>query len=926
MRAISGLILTSLVLICTSVAFVEPQTGTSTPGGASGGTGPGIQPGGGTVSGGPGSGGPGSGGPGSGGPGSGGQASGGQAARYNDIMGRADQLYLEGSYGQAHQLYLQASELELSPDQDRWVRFRVADSSWRSQAGTQTADSTIYDRARQQLEALLAEFEREEDRDLLWAEVQESLGDFWWARRDSRNWGQGWQHYQQAMDWWAGSPDIDVARNRYLGIVWNMVEPPGRDQYYYYTYYGNVLPLEILDNVLQIAVDEDDIARAHYLVAMTLRYQGGTPAALKRVVEEFEAALEQGQATDWYDDALYNYAGWLASNGRVIETGPGQWRYEPDYERALELYRQILAEYRKGETRYYDDAVNQIRAITEPGISVSVSSFFLPDSEIELYLNWRNVSTVDLKLYRVDLHQSVRFARYSDRGSNQWLQAIDLGTSGSLVKSWSVETGDKGDHRPGQETIRLDEKLPLGAYVVEARSGDVAGAGSTLASLLPAGVAGMFPQSTETVSRELVLVTDASVVLKTAGQKGLVYFSDTFDGSPIADADVTLWERFYEGNSWIWQQKTASTDDDGLALFQLSASSSSVDLYVAAARNDRQAFSTGSSYDYRRGGDEWRVYAFTDRPAYRPDETVRWKFIARRYDGSVYSTPSGETIHYEIFDPRGTKIEEKDIELSAFGSAWGELDVGATMPLGEYRVSLRERPGNDYIGDATLFRLEEYKLPEFRVSISTPEEDGKKKAFRLGEQVEVEIAAEYYFGGPVADATVEVLVFQNPFYQWWSPHRAYPWLYSDMDSRPYGYGGGGQVIKREVLSTDPEGRAKLVFDTSANANQDFEYRVEARVTDSSRREIVGSDTVRVTRQRYFVYSRPRHNLYRPQDLVEIDFHALDANQQPTGGDGRGAANGSAAEPELPPHRRRRVAAQVPWLRARRAADSLPRDR
>ena len=48
----------------------------------------------------------------------------------------------------------------------------------------------------------------------------------------------------------------------------------------------------------------------------------------------------------------------------------------------------------------------------------------------------------------------------------------------------------------------------------------------------------------------------------------------------------------------------------------------------------------------------------------------------------------------------------------------------------------------------------------------------------------------------------------------------------------------------------------LTFDTPReNYNQDFEYRIEARVTDSSRREIIASDNVRVTRQRYYVYPR-----------------------------------------------------------------------
>ena len=93
-------------------------------------------------------------------------------------------------------------------------------------------------------------------------------------------------------------------------------------------------------------------------------------------------------------------------------------------------------------------------------------------------------------------------------------------------------------------------------------------------------------------------------------------------------------------------------------------------------------------------------------------------------------------------------------------------------------------------------------------------------------------------------------------------------------------------MKRETLKTDATGKAVLTFETPRNSQQDYEYRIEARVTDASRREIVGSDTVRVTRQPYYVYPRPKHNLHRPQDKVAIDIKALDANDRPVQAEGR----------------------------------------
>ncbi|HEX8138116.1 MAG TPA: MG2 domain-containing protein [Pyrinomonadaceae bacterium] len=779
---------------------------------------------------------------------------------YKQLKAEAERLYKEASYSQAHDLYERAAALSPAPADARWVQFRLADTLWRAQAATETADTTKYDRAREQLEELVRDrTDGPTEHDQVWAEAQESLGDFWWARRESHNWGPAWPHYQQALDWWGGAREVEQARARYLKIVWAIATPANADAYYYYGYYGNVLPLEILENVLRIATSAQDKAHAHYLLAMTLRQQGDNEQR-RRIPEEFEAALVQGKSSDWYDDALYFYAEWMANNGPVLQREDGSWLSQQDYTRALELFRRLLKEYRKGETRYYDQAAQQIEQITKAALSVTSANTYLPESEIQTYLNWRNVKRIEFALYRVELPRDVSFAD-KNQSSGQWAQQIR--TAGlERVRGWSKETGDKGDHKPGQEMLRLDGRLPVGAYLLEA-----VGDGGTVRA------------------RDVVLVTDATIVLKSSARRALIYFCHAVTGAPLAGANVKLWQKVYEGSDWVWREQTATTDADGLARLDLAANAQNYsEMFVSASGAGRQAFSIGNSNYYRPQDQPWRIYAFTDRPAYRPHETAQWKFIARRYGAGVYSTPAHETIEFEVTDPRGTKVSEGKARLNAFGSAWGSIEVTETMPLGQYTVTFWDEGRKHGIGSATLFRLEEYKLPEFKVSVKTPEENGRRKAFRLGERVEVKIHADYYFGGPVARGTVEVLVYQNPFYHYWTRTRAYPWYYDDASTSRSNY-GGGQVVKREKLKIGSDGTATLVFETPRYAQQDYEYRIVARVSDASRREVTASDTVRVTRQRYYVYPQAAHNIYRPQDTVRVETKVMDANNQPVVAEG-----------------------------------------
>jgi uncharacterized protein YfaS (alpha-2-macroglobulin family) len=442
----------------------------------------------------------------------------------------------------------------------------------------------------------------------------------------------------------------------------------------------------------------------------------------------------------------------MNNTGTIQQLEDGQWQERPDYVKALELYRRLLTEFTKGETRYFDQAREQIRNITQPTLSVAVSNIFLPESEIQFALNARNVRRVDFNIYKFDMTRDVRFIKEEDVEEGEgdaapWVQRIP--TAGRApVKSWSKNFNEEPAYALFGEQVRIQGKLPVGAYLLEARSGSL-------------------------TAREMILVSDATLVLKSGGNQALAFFTDALTGAPIANATVALWESYYLGDRWRWRRLRQTTDGDGLARFALKTSAGDHNLFATAATNDRQSFVSGYSSRYVEN-EGWRIYAFTDRPAYRPKETMQWKFIARQSRNGAYATPANAIVEYQINDPRGTKVTEGKSTLNEFGSAWGSLELGEQLPLGEYTVYFWDQERRNNIGNARLFRLEEYKLPEFKVQVKTPEEAGKKKAFRLGEKVEVEIQADYYFGGPVSSASVEAVVYQLPFYHYWFPRRDYP--------------------------------------------------------------------------------------------------------------------------------------------------------
>ncbi len=742
------------------------------------------------------------------------------ARGYDALRRSAEEKYAEKSFAQARELYEQASRLRLDPQQQRWVAFRLADTLWRSDAANPTSDVTNREEARRELESLVRD---SKDHDRVWAEAQESLGDYWSHHPYTRNPGLATPDYNEALEFWASSSDIAVARQRYLAIVFKMAE-------------SYDVPEKALVDAISIATTGEDRAHAQYLLALRNLRQP-SPESVERGLELLDAVIAKGKTTSWYDKALFEKAQRLAGQGAVVVRDNDQIGFKPDYVQALALYRRIVNEYARGESPYYDRARSEIDGIVAPSVLVAASSTFLPRSEQEVVLGWRNVKEVELRLTAVNLVDDARFTRDVNDIAN------GLASQGTTVRTWTFTTNDSGDHTPGQEHIRITPKLDRGAYVIQAKAG-------------------------ATTSQQLVLVTDANILVHAAENRSDIFVCDALTGQPISGARVRVWEQTDDRSV---TSRDATTNSDGIATLSNAGAYYRRGIIAASAPGNRQAYvASWWWYAGYYGGtrDQWRIYAFTDRPAYRPDEAVHWKFVARVRRDNAWVTPANDSVDYEIRAPRGEKIASGTAHLNAFGSFWSDLPLTSSMQLGQYQITFRH--GNDSAGSAQLFRLEEYKLPEFRVDVHTT--DSK---FRLGDTVEASIDASYYFGGPVAGATVQAVVHSSPLYRAWYPWREYDWYFRDTQPR---YGSGEEVVN-ETLQTDANGHAVLRIPTERDG-QDVEFRIEARVTDESRREVVGEGTVRVTQHRYSVAAQPLHYIYAPGDKVSIAFKASDANDEP----------------------------------------------
>lgn len=406
-----------------------------------------------------------------------------------------------------------------------------------------------------------------------------------------------------------------------------------------------------------------------------------------------------------------------------------------------------------------------------------------------------------------------------------------------IVRKWESRPRYK---RPYQEIYGRREKigkLPAGAYLLTARSEGV-------------------PER-----QALIFATDLAAFVKDSPDETLIYASSFRTTRPTAGADVTV----LNGKQVI---RTGRTDDSGLYRIQRPARESLPQGRAVVQSGKDLAFAripTG-----HRTAMATKAYVYTDRPVYRPGQEVFFKGIVREDKGESYAVVSGQKVHMEIRDAAGSLVTNRDLVTNERGAFDGKIALADEPPLGDYRITARV--GQDR--HESIFRVLEYRKPEYRVTV-------KPSAPRIvgGQTLTVQAEARYYFGAPVAGAKVSWHVYETPRYEYDDDLSAEDASFYDFspDEEDRGY---GRHLKSGEGMTDAQGLVSFEVATNPLTTRDSSLRAEVRVTDLSRREVVGRAGVLATRGDFKISLSPDRWVYAPGEEARLRVAASDYEGKP----------------------------------------------
>ncbi len=254
----------------------------------------------------------------------------------------------------------------------------------------------------------------------------------------------------------------------------------------------------------------------------------------------------------------------------------------------------------------------------------------------------------------------------------------------------------------------------------------------------------------------LLAVSNIHLTMKTSPENLLIWAVDLRSGEVVPNAEVKVYN---SGGEVLFSGKT---DQEGVfqadfskafdlynnVFYAITGESGQEDFGITASDwgFGSEPYEFGLRSDY--GSPKPQTYIYTDRPIYRPGQTVYYRLILRDREDGGYVLPQEETIPLTIY-LHGKDERTINLPLSEYGTAQGEIRLSTQAEPGYYR--LETETGMVY------FQVANYRKPEIELDLSMDQEETL-----VGEEFRAELDARYYFDAPASDVQLDWTLRAEP--------------------------------------------------------------------------------------------------------------------------------------------------------------------
>ncbi len=329
-------------------------------------------------------------------------------------------------------------------------------------------------------------------------------------------------------------------------------------------------------------------------------------------------------------------------------------------------------------------------------------------------------------------------------------------------------------------------------------------------------------------------VSRLGLITKVSPKSVMGYVVDISTGKPLADVAVSV-----VGPDG--RKELGKTDANGIVRSKGGShpTGSHVMLATQGASKAFAMFDRWTDSD----GELAAVHMQTDRPIYRPGDTVQYKGFVRVPTQDGYRLPDYRSVQVKVLDPDGTELASEARPVSAMGGFDGSF---ATVPdlTGSYQIQV-EIDGQTQTEWVPILA---YRKPEFKITV-TP----LKPFYLVGQNAQFKVKAEFFTGEPVVGAELNAWADRAEVWKW-SPFddEEYEWWAYGEDEYSYGgeFVGDFKAVtdeNGEAVITVPTAKPKQGSEESWYDTADLKYTLSVNGQDVSGRSFSGEGKVDVAR-------------------------------------------------------------------------------
>lgn len=494
--------------------------------------------------------------------------------------------------------------------------------------------------------------------------------------------------------------------------------------------------------------------------------------------------------------------------------------------------------------------------IPDPNQAATTAPQVLGDQQ-ELFIGKADNSYYQggIMAYPSDEPSAIRLSAYGLSGQ---AQVTLFEANEELLLRALVSDEDGKQIYPQVDTSRLNQVSQIQAEINQRYHDD---SGTATLPLEGSGIWYIQAKQGDTQVGSFIIRSNFGVTVHEADQ-GLLFWGQKFtDNRRIENGTVEV----YSAKDRINRLSTAGFNNQGTAIAPADTLAD-----IAIARHDQDIALIPINLQYLNYDWNYRsfqpkslqhkYFMFTDRPIYRPGDTINFKAIIRRDDDARYSLPQG--LFTVILEKDGQTVAEQNYPVSGQGTIQGSIDISAAAKTGIYYLHTHITNANDESNNYSDWNyrqelsVEEFRKPDYQVDITA-----QATEYVRGDQVIFDISGQYFSGQPLANQEVTYRVYSRSYYDsLWTRQRV---LTQDYYMPAHSRGRSDQT---GTVTLNQQGLGTLKFNSKTFKNdRDTQLvAVEIAYTDATGNQVTQTANILVYGAEYSIYRE--NNTYWPAKL------------------------------------------------------------